>query len=200
MIWLRRLLQTKLLPSRLALSTYHQMPPKFLNVVTTAENKTTDSNNDVQISLDANEVQLFSFLREVVQAFEESRIGASLHKQSIAIEEPLIVRIAGGWVRDKLLNIYSDDIDIAVNHFTGVQFAHLLQEYKEISSHAISMSSMGIVAANPAQSKHLETVCMKLAEIDVDICHLRSQEVYTEDSRYVCEFCSSNINSHLKSN
>ena len=45
------------------------------------------------------------------------------------------------------------------------------------------MSSMGVVAANPAQSKHLETVCMKLAEIDVDICHLRSQEVYTENSR-----------------
>lgn len=112
MIWLRRLLQTKLLPSRFALSTYHQMPPKFLNVVT-ADNATIVSDSDVRISFDAKELELFSFLRDVVQAYEESKIGSSLQKHSIAYDEPLIVRIAGGWVRDKLLNIYSDDIDVS---------------------------------------------------------------------------------------
>jgi hypothetical protein len=47
----------------------------------------------------------------------------------------------------------------------------------------MKISSMGVVAANPAQSKHLETVCLRIADIDVDILHLRSQEVYKEDSR-----------------
>jgi len=34
-------------------------------------------------------------------------------------------RVAGGWVRDKLLNIDSNDIDIALDDMTGEQLVHL---------------------------------------------------------------------------
>jgi hypothetical protein len=192
------------------------MPPKFFPVVphqrdeavpaTTTMNGHGPEESFVRIDFDDNELQLFAFLRNVVQAYEESKIGASLpNAGQIAAaaavaatipgantEPSLMVRIAGGWVRDKLLGISSDDVDLAVNHFTGVQFAGLLQEYHELQLQqqqqqddvvVLEISSMGVVAANPAQSKHLETVCMRIGDIDVDILHLRSQEVYKDDSR-----------------
>ena len=39
------------------------------------------------------------------------------------------LRIAGGWVRDKLLGKESDDIDIAVSHIPGIDFARYLEKY-----------------------------------------------------------------------
>lgn len=39
------------------------------------------------------------------------------------------------------------------------------------------------IAANPDQSKHLETATMKVCGLEVDFCHLRSQEVYQDHSR-----------------
>jgi len=42
---------------------------------------------------------------------------------------------------------------------------------------------MGVIAANPAQSKHLETATMRVAGLDVDFCNLRSETSYEEHSR-----------------
>ena len=36
------------------------------------------------------------------------------------------MRIAGGWVRDRLLQKNSNDIDIAVTGFTGLEIATLI--------------------------------------------------------------------------
>ena len=36
------------------------------------------------------------------------------------------MRIAGGWVRDRLLNKHSNDIDIAVTGMTGLEVAAIL--------------------------------------------------------------------------
>lgn len=38
------------------------------------------------------------------------------------------LRVAGGWVRDKLLGNDSKDIDIALDTVTGAQFAEALQK------------------------------------------------------------------------
>eukprot|EP01084_Bolivina_argentea_P064309 117307_1 len=46
--------------------------------------------------------------------------------------KPVIVRCAGGWVRDKLLQCNSDDIDLAIDTMTGRQFAEMLQKYFQI--------------------------------------------------------------------
>lgn len=43
--------------------------------------------------------------------------------------EPLIARITGGWVRDKLLGRQSHDIDIAVNLITGIEFAEGINKF-----------------------------------------------------------------------
>lgn len=40
-----------------------------------------------------------------------------------------VLRANGGWVRDKLLNIQSSDLDIALDNMTGVEFASRLNKY-----------------------------------------------------------------------
>ncbi|GAA6062579.1 hypothetical protein JCM10212_004174, partial [Sporobolomyces blumeae] len=47
--------------------------------------------------------------------------------------EPVELRIAGGWVRDKLLGKESDDIDISTSPdpITGLKFATLFERYLE---------------------------------------------------------------------
>lgn len=39
------------------------------------------------------------------------------------------LRVAGGWVRDKLLGLESHDIDIALNDMTGEQFVNIVDSY-----------------------------------------------------------------------
>lgn len=41
---------------------------------------------------------------------------------------------------------------------------------------------MGVIQANPDQSKHLETATLRLHGLPIDLVHLRSEK-YTEESR-----------------
>lgn len=106
----------------------------------------------------------------------------------------LELRFTGGWVRDKLLNVQSHDIDVALSTMTGWQFAQLLQRFVEdgkASSYEeeakqlelkAPLGSIHQIAANPEKSKHLETVTTRMFGFDVDLVNLR-KEVYAEDSR-----------------
>ena len=103
--------------------------------------------------------------------------------------EPLVLRWAGGWVRDKLLGIDSHDIDTAINSMTGYPFAEKMREYCDVpenaQKHQIQPQDIGglhKVAANPDKSKHLETATTKLFGIEVDFVNLR-KETYADDSR-----------------
>jgi tRNA nucleotidyltransferase (CCA-adding enzyme) len=103
------------------------------------------------------------------------------------------------------------DFDMTLNACSGVRFATLLQEHLQsddqaISSRAVRLSgrptsSVGIIAANPAQSKYLETATMHIiatknsdngnndstaqatTTLSLDFCQLRSAEVYSDSSR-----------------
>ena len=66
-----------------------------------------------EIKVTPKERDIFDFLRAA--------------KQSMGF--PVKMRVAGGWVRDKLLNIGSDDIDIAISHMSGPQFIGLIEQY-----------------------------------------------------------------------
>eukprot|EP00397_Hematodinium_sp_SG-2012_P044862 GEMP01050217.1.p1 GENE.GEMP01050217.1~~GEMP01050217.1.p1 ORF type:complete len:464 (+),score=98.41 GEMP01050217.1:80-1471(+) len=93
------------------------------------------------------------------------------------------VRAAGGWVRDKLLGTESNDIDIAVDDQSGEDFANKVRTYiTEHSGVPAQVSRIGVVKANPDQSKHLATACFSLRGISFDVNNLRT-ETYTEDSR-----------------
>ncbi|KAI9730412.1 MAG: CCA tRNA nucleotidyltransferase, mitochondrial [Cirrosporium novae-zelandiae] len=98
----------------------------------------------------------------------------------------LELRFAGGWVRDKLLGVNSQDIDVALSSMTGEVFGEALLEYLEDpdkdGDRILGGHTLHKIKANPEKSKHLETSTMKLLGIDVDFVNLR-KETYTEDSR-----------------
>ncbi|RWA13251.1 hypothetical protein EKO27_g1858 [Xylaria grammica] len=103
--------------------------------------------------------------------------------------EPVILRWAGGWVRDKLLGVESHDIDTAINTMTGEAFAlkicELCEKPEAVEKHGITSTDVGNlhkIARNPDKSKHLETTTMMLFGLDVDFVNLR-KETYSEDSR-----------------
>jgi tRNA nucleotidyltransferase (CCA-adding enzyme) len=134
-----------------------------------------------RISLTPRESQIRNLLLDVARQINESG--------TEKIKEPLELRFAGGWVRDKLLGIQSNDIDTAINAMTGEQFSGKLTEYLEnpanLSKHGISKEEVGNihkVAKNPEKSKHLETVGRKILGLDLDFVNLR-KETYSEDSR-----------------
>lgn len=131
------------------------------------------------IKLTARESQLRNLLLDVAHYIDESK----------DIKEKIELRFAGGWVRDKLLDIPSHDIDTAINVMTGFAFSTKMQEYlkleenmKKHSLEAKDLGSLYKVLANPEKSKHLETATTKIFGFDVDFVNLR-KETYTEDSR-----------------
>ncbi len=68
-------------------------------------------NVESELSLDPKEKNIFDFLRRVKKDYNL----------------PVQMRVAGGWVRDKLLGKESDDIDIAVN-MPGYDFAKIVAD------------------------------------------------------------------------
>jgi tRNA nucleotidyltransferase (CCA-adding enzyme) len=131
------------------------------------------------IKLTAREAQLRSLLLDVGRFIDESK----------EIKERLELRFAGGWVRDKLLNIPSHDIDTAINAMTGSSFTLKMKQFlddpRNMEKHGLEMKDVGNlhkIAANPEKSKHLETVTTKMLGFDVDFVNLR-KETYDDQSR-----------------
>ncbi|CAM9156614.1 unnamed protein product [Choristocarpus tenellus] len=91
-----------------------------------------------------------------------------------------VIRVAGGWVRDKLLGRKSDDIDIALDNLTGEAFAEMVNSY--LLSQGIDAKKVAVVKANPLKSKHLQTARLKVIGAEVDLVNLRT-ETYSMDSR-----------------
>ncbi|KAG9290793.1 hypothetical protein G9A89_011756 [Geosiphon pyriformis] len=99
------------------------------------------------------------------------------HKPEMA---DLTLRIAGGWVRDKLLGLECNDLDVALSLMMGFEFAKLVNKY--LCENNYPVSSIGKIEKNPDRSKHLQTAATKVLGLEVDFVNLRS-EVYQEDSR-----------------
>lgn len=127
-------------------------------------------------------------LNEDEQRLRKLLLGAA-NSIDRAGKEPVVLRWAGGWVRDKLLGTESNDIDVAINVMTGADFITHLKEYlsdaKVIEHHQLKEDEVGKVynvAANPEKSKHLETASVKIFGLDLDFVNLR-KEVYSDISR-----------------
>ncbi|KAK8042912.1 hypothetical protein PG994_013395 [Apiospora phragmitis] len=131
------------------------------------------------IQLTPQEERLKSLLLEVARHVDETQEG----------RDPVVLRWAGGWVRDKLLGIQSHDIDTAINVMTGAHFSAeivaLCKIPEMVEKHGVTPTDIGNlhkIAANPEKSKHLETTTIKLFDFDVDFVNLR-KETYSDDSR-----------------
>ncbi|KAI2614274.1 uncharacterized protein GGS25DRAFT_527389 [Hypoxylon fragiforme] len=131
------------------------------------------------IELSPKESQLKNLLLDATKFINESG----------SFQEPVVLRWAGGWVRDKLLGVESHDIDTAINVMTGEAFAlklcELCEQADTVDKYGMAKSDVGNIhkiARNPEKSKHLETTTIKLFGYDVDFVNLR-KETYSEDSR-----------------
>ena len=111
---------------------------------------------------------------------EETRLFTFLVKVVSESKSNTIIRVAGGWVRDKLLSRTSDDIDIVLDNLTGRDFATLLNKHEK--KHGHDVHKVGIIKANPEKSKHLETATVQIGQKWIDVVNLRA-ETYTENSR-----------------
>jgi tRNA nucleotidyltransferase (CCA-adding enzyme) len=120
----------------------------------------------VEIPLTAQEQRIFHVMLEAVRA---RRLGST-------------VRVAGGWVRDKLLGRPNDDIDFAVDNMKGAEFAAHVVDFLRADCPGLRAGSVGVIQANPEQSKHLETATTRVLDAWLDFAHLRT-EVYEPGSR-----------------
>ncbi|WFD00366.1 CCA tRNA nucleotidyltransferase [Malassezia yamatoensis] len=128
-----------------------------------------------------------------VEVDGESRTFSSLRKQNLDLENlGCEARIAGGWVRDKLLNQSSHDLDVSLSTLTGYTFALFLRSYLATETFRTSqlavklselygneksaMSNVGKIAANPEQSKNLETATARVFGLELDFVNLRKEE------------------------
>lgn len=125
----------------------------------------TAQNGSHQIQLTPEEQQVFGTILAIDKQF---RLGQQY-------------RVAGGWVRDRLLGTQSDDIDIALDKMTGQQFLKYAEQYR-ISNPESQIGKSYVVSANDAKSKHLETTALEMGPFKIDFVNLRSED-YASDSR-----------------
>ncbi|KAG0275334.1 CCA tRNA nucleotidyltransferase, mitochondrial [Linnemannia exigua] len=124
------------------------------------------------IQLTPQEARICAVLDQVAKNFEA--------KEGKKVE----LRIAGGWVRDKLLGLSCHDLDVGLDTMMGYEFAVLVNEYME--SLGQKKRTIAKIATNPEKSKHLETATMVVLGMPLDFVNLRS-EVYDDSSRIPSE-------------
>ncbi|CAN1814846.1 LysM domain receptor-like kinase 4, partial [Linum perenne] len=89
------------------------------------------------------------------------------------------IRVAGGWVRDKLLGKESCDIDIAIDNMLVCEFVDKVREYLETIGEEVQ--GIGVIARNGVRSKPLETVRMRVFDLWIDIVNFRCED-YSDNS------------------
>ena len=90
-----------------------------------------------------------------------------------------ICRVAGGWIRDKLLGKESDDIDIVVNDIEGSKLVYIINEdlYTE------GKYKMGIIPKNPKKGKNIEVATTNICNTSIDFITLRSSPLADAELR-----------------
>lgn len=120
------------------------------------------------VDLNHTERAIFGFLADVAE-YVGAKSGAT----------PTL-RVAGGWVRDKLMGQESDDIDVAIEGMTGAEFEEQVKQYAaeyeaRTGTPHPALGKSYTVKANPERSKHLETVAIEIMGQKVDFVNLRSE-------------------------
>lgn len=122
-------------------------------------------------SLTEEEHQLFDFLKDALREWIVQH----------PADEGLQLRVAGGWVRDKILGREAHDIDIALEH--GVSPSEFAQHAEDVMGRrGFTAHHVASIAIRPELFKHLETATAKLFEFHVDFCNLRSDDYATGSS------------------
>lgn len=94
--------------------------------------------------------------RIALTAAEESLFDFLVYIQYLFAPQTQL-RVAGGWVRDKLRGAPSEDIDIVLDNSTGKQFANYITTFQR--QRKLPMSSVGLVKANSEKVSARNHVC-----------------------------------------
>lgn len=78
------------------------------------------------------------------------------------------------------MGLDSDDMDITIDKKMGCDFADLFNKYLKEKGYPVS--HIGVVSANPDQSKHLQTAIVDVLGMKIDFVNMRSEQ-YTNHSR-----------------
>lgn len=119
---------------------------------------------------------------------QERTLFATLRRFVAAQGLPTTLRVAGGWVRDKLLGepMARVDIDLAVDAPSGTAFAEHLREWLrgegEDTAGGDRGPRVGVIRRCPARAKHLETARLSVLGLTLDVVSLRT-EAYAAGSR-----------------
>ena len=107
----------------------------------------------------------------------ERRIFALLNEFVTETNGPTL-RVSGGWVRDKLLNKESHDIDITVEGTSGLDFAKTLKAWADKKYGPKVMSTPKGNEARPEQLKSLAVAFIRIYGQDIELTPVRGDEKY----------------------
>ena len=110
----------------------------------------------------------------------------------------ITTRIAGGYVRDRLLNKESDDIDIAVDQISGLDFARYLEQYAKLNniqdvSNVYEVSLEKSADGKPVDANNsLKVGGIKVFGQKIEFVSLRT-ETYSQESRKPVATSTNNV-------
>jgi len=121
-------------------------------------------NTNIAQNLTKDEKEVFSIVKEVISRYTPST-------QAF---------VAGGWTRDKLMGVPSDDIDIMLSNISGEFFAKLVTKH-------MGIKDAHTIRENPEKSKHIETskayIPLSSGKTqEIDFAQAR-KEIYKDNSR-----------------
>jgi tRNA nucleotidyltransferase (CCA-adding enzyme) len=126
-------------------------------------------------------LSLFIVVADRIHLTEVERKIFALLKECVVVNGLQVnLRVAGGWVRDKILGLESHDVDIAIDTMMGETFTNHLCAFMKTKN--LEARAVGVIQSNPDRSKHLETATMALFGQPVDFVNLRAEE-YAAGSR-----------------
>ncbi|KAG0056292.1 CCA tRNA nucleotidyltransferase, mitochondrial [Gryganskiella cystojenkinii] len=162
--------QPRVLPVSYGTSVFFRRP--VVNQGQVQEVSSSQGPRPMVIQLTDQEAKICEVLDQVARKYEA--------KEGKKVQ----LRIAGGWVRDKLLGLSCHDLDIGLDTMMGFEFATLVNDHMQSLGH--QKRTIAKIATNPEKSKHLETATMVVLGMPLDFVNLRS-EVYDDESRIPTE-------------
>lgn len=97
--------------------------------------------------------------------------------KSVCSQTKSVVRIAGGWVRDKLLGVNSKDIDLVIDNMSGMQFGEACEQIAKTNpewSRNIGQANRNV--KDDPRIQALGTTYIQMYGILVDLVNLRKED------------------------
>lgn len=125
----------------------------------------------------SNENKIYEKIKLTEKEFEVFQFLLKLNEY---LKTGLTFRVAGGWVRDKMIGKHSNDIDITLDKMTGKEFIEKVIKVEGIENKITFLSS------ETEQNNHIGACKVKVFGQEVDFVNLRTEK-YSKNSRIPIE-------------